>query len=638
MSKFGKLVRKTFSYVGTLFATHPVTFFTVCAGTLLAFLDAFFLTDAFNKGWAGNEPFNQILMQFILTAVLFCLFAFCIESSPLKKVMPLYVSIPVHVAGALFSFIQSSLVLGTGESEYILFYDIFTFYRDLFGTTRVILVVCGIAAILFFTGVYFLSRRPEISSFSSYCTHVFSALFFAGITFSVLMSGTGSLTGIFTLLLWGDFEKIYLPILMLLLGGYFIMRCISCFTEKPGEVNGFIYVLVHYVMTIMCMIAYVIIYAYMLKILILREFPSNSVYAILTALFVISMPIVYMSAGMTRRHAVAEADNNEQDAADPAEAGAPEQPSETEPHDAIAKIARILPLVFAPFVLLQIYTVFVRIRQYGLTPKRYFGVIFILFEITAIVLYLISLLKKSFKMQVLLPVFAGFVLFATLLPFTNAIGLSRTVQSFCIDAYLSAQENVAESDKYLRSRAAAAYEYLLEDKQNKKYLETHHTAKECDRLDLLIKRADVETEEENLDHTISSWATQENELNLDISGYTKLQYAYLAALDDPVNLKSVGLYLNDQKKIPRYPTADEVMEDTPAFSIDLSDYGNRFLDLSVSHHDDLSDREYQIAMQEIQIITVSDQAIFVVMDAEIDYDDVTGKISELLLSGYYLSK
>ncbi len=633
MNRFKTILKNTFSYVERLFQTHPVTFFTICAGTVLAIILSFCETNALNLGAQGNSRMEQILVQWILTAVMFCLFAFCIESSRLKAKMPLFVSIPVYSVGFVCSFFLASLLYAQQETRYILLHKTFSFYHEMIGAFRADMIFFGLCLILLLLGIAFSYESMKDVSFASYCIHIYSGFFFTGIICSILCTGTAALTGIFTVLLWGDFEKVFLPVLALLMGGYYIMRCATIFTERPGYVNGFIHVLIRYVLLIMCLIAYVIIYAYMIKILVLQEFPSNSVYSILTALFVISMPVSYMSAGMPRRRAATDPD------------GDSEADNEQPANDVIGKIARILPIVFSPFVLLQIYTAAVRIRQYGLTPKRYFGALFIVFEIAAIVLYILSLRSKKFQMSLILKVLAAFVLVASLLPFVNAIGMSRFVQASCMDRYLL-EEDSEHTDAHVMSRAAAAYEYLKED-ENRRYLEKHFTAKECDRLDLLIRRDDVQEslDEENYEEEewegqrMADWSAQENELDLDISEYSRIRYGYLAAVDDSsVDLKNVGFYLNEDGTIPRFATAYEVMEGEPSYTLDLCDYGNRFLELARDHYDGLSDREFQDAMQEIRTIPVNDTDIFYVAEAELTYDNDSGKISELLLRGYYLTK
>ena len=641
MNKFKRFLKNTFSFVGTLFSTHPVTFVAICVGTLLGVADMLVLTDAISMNSAASDRAETILLQFIFTAVIFALFAFYIESSPAKQKMPLFVSIPVYLIGFVLAFVLSSL---TFAGEDVLFADTFRFYRNLLGTTRVILILYGVCTILLLLGITFCYRRLEDATFSAYCAHLFSGFFFAWIIFGFLAGGTASLTGIFTLLLWGDFEKIYFPILTLLFGGFYVMRIVSCFTEKPKDVNAFIYVLVRYVLLIMCMIAYVIIYAYMIKILVLREFPSNSVYEILTALFVVSMPIAYMAAGMVRRRAV----NAEVVPAAPSEpatteASATEVPAEgagTKPRDVLGTVARFLPVVFIPFIGLQIYTTAVRIGQYGLTIKRYFGALFILFEIVAIVLYILSLRKKAFRFSVILPVLAGFVCLSSLIPFANAQGMSHLVQLSCLNTYLRQEGD--SIDKNIKSRAGAAYEALNgEDETGKKYLEAHFSKDEREKLaDLIAKSGTADVSDR---YEWSSWQQRENETEMDIAKYAKIRYAYIAAQGKSEtgrypDLSEAMLYLNTDHKLPEYVSIEDIIGKDADQTVDISAYADQFAALSKQRPGELSESRFHAAMQEIQTIPIGDHACFYVKEAQIRYHRDTGKVMEILLEGYYLSE
>ena len=50
----------------------------------------------------------------------------------------------------------------------------------------------------------------------------------------------------------------------------------------------------------------------------------------------------------------------------------------------IDKVNRAIPYLFTPFIFLQIYSMGIRIKEYGLTESRYIAVILIIFEIIAI--------------------------------------------------------------------------------------------------------------------------------------------------------------------------------------------------------------------------------------------------------------
>ncbi|MCR5267794.1 MAG: DUF4153 domain-containing protein [Lachnospiraceae bacterium] len=624
MSKFGNLVKNTFSYIGGLFSTHPLTFCTIVAGTLTAFLFSFIETDALHLDYQVTRPAEAVFLQLICFLFVFGLAVFCIESSPLKQKMPLFVSIPVYIVTALIAFSLGSLsYAAASSSKDMLLSSTFLSYSDLIGTERIISITFGLGIILLCLGIFFSYRKLE-DSFSGYLANLYSKLFFAYIVNLVLIVGVAALTGIFTVLLWGDFEVIFFAAFMLITGGYLLMRIIASFVEGVQTPNAFISVLLRFVLHSMCIIAYVIIYVYMIKITILQEFPSNSVFAILTSLFVISMPIAYMCRSLMEAQAT----------------------------PAFFKwSARFMPYIFSPFILLQIYTVAVRIRQYGLTPKRYFGLLFVAFEIVFIVLYAIFERTKERKMSVLLLVFAACAFVSTWVPGLNAIDFSKTVQTSTLRAYLKELPTFANDPKQLASRASAGYSYLYENDRD--YLVKTFSEEEREVLAKLKSSSKTEADTEMRDDRYRTWSMDVNALDMDISGYDHMQYAYLCAIgtkggngtdaeidkNAPANLKSAKLYLTDLENTVPYPDASDLFRDCKADkTLDLSAYAQDFMDLSMRNYNlKINDEDYNAAMQEMQIIPLDDGNAFFVMQADLRYDVDTNEIMEILLQGYYLN-
>ena len=108
------------------------------------------------------------------------------------------------------------------------------------------------------------------------------------------------------------------------------------------------------------LIADLIIYIYFIKILIIREIPSNQIFSIIAGLFIFAFPTWVMI-------------NHFKD------------------ENKFAKVnAKILPYSFIPLILIQIYAIDVRIVESGFTPTRYFGVALVVFETFTVILTLIK--------------------------------------------------------------------------------------------------------------------------------------------------------------------------------------------------------------------------------------------------------
>ena len=617
MSKLKNLLKNTFSYVGGLFSTHPVTFFSICAGTLTAFVYAFFMNDTFNLGNAGNEPYEALLSQLMLIALIFGMFAFCIESSPLRERLPLYAAIPVYAVLFLLSFGLGSVflcALTSGDAKGMMLYNTSRGYVDLIGKGRIECICFGLLIIQLMLGICFSFRRLADTSFSLYLANLFSKHFFAQIVFGVLVTGVATLTGIFTALLWGHFGDIFFPILMLIFGGYMVMRIIASFTEEAGEINAFISVLLRYILLPMCMIGFVIIYLYIFKILLMREFPSNEVFDILTALFVCSMPIAYMCRAF----------------------------SENTPAFFVWS-ARLLPYIFTPFILLQLYPAGIRVRQYGLTPKRYIGLLFVGFEILYIVLYAILERKKEKKMRSVLLIFAGFALIATWIPALNAIDLPNITQAHAVRTYLQkAGEEAVPEEVY--SRGYAGYDYLTTN--SKDYLQDHFSKKEQKKLKELFAKEGI-PDPDSPSTNYRTWNAQNNTLDLDVSKYDRMQSAYLLCigmdegemdLTKPCDPKKALLYLNKDGRIPPYVDMTALADGyEPDGTADLSGFADLLRPYATKDGADPADAPlFEDAMESSRLIRLEKGSAFYLTDVDLRYRDQDGEILAVLLQGYWL--
>ena len=79
---------------------------------------------------------------------------------------------------------------------------------------------------------------------------------------------------------------------------------------------------------------------YIIKIIVFKDMPSNQIFRILAALFILGCPIWTMVC------------NFKEDTI-------------------IDKINKLLPKLFIPFIILQIYSIGVRILENGITENRY---------------------------------------------------------------------------------------------------------------------------------------------------------------------------------------------------------------------------------------------------------------------------
>lgn len=213
--------------------------------------------------------------------------------------------------------------------------------------------------------------------------------------FFVAMIGLNIVRVAIIALLWtdGNYYAGSLECFALALGLVFWPGCIWALQSRGSSQTQPIREVLIFLMAGFSICATCIIYFYGLKMIIIGSVPSNEVYSVMANLFAFSLPIWLIC-------------------------------SKTKEQRTWSRICSYLPCTYAPLILLQIYSIGVRIVQYGLTPKRYAGVMLILFEIIAIV---ICSFKRKYCDKLLL-VGAVMVFVAVFLPFVNMHRLSDISQ------------------------------------------------------------------------------------------------------------------------------------------------------------------------------------------------------------------
>ncbi len=167
-------------------------------------------------------------------------------------------------------------------------------------------------------------------------------------------------------------------------------------------------------------------YMYGIKLLILRELPSNEVFEMIACIFVLSMPTWIIGNSMSK---------------------------ESICHKLLVK----LPWVFAPLILLQILSMGMRVFTYGLTQERYLGIMFILFEGITLVLWKV----RREHLESLLTVLFAMVVISVFVPGINMTSLSQYQQERWLIKYSETSSELTEREF---KRLEGAYEFLWKQK------------------------------------------------------------------------------------------------------------------------------------------------------------------------------
>ncbi len=623
MERLRSFIKGAFSYPRLLWSTHPVTVAGIISTTVLYATHTFInISRDYSRTQSWEVPL-EIFSHICLALLFFTIFALCLECIRPKwsTVVRAVVFAAFGILSFLMSFILSDLITrGHGRyKEWLLR------IRTGLGIDTVALYIAGLLAIALLLAVYF-SYSHDIHQ--RFCEHVMNAhakMFFTSIIYGVIQLGVLFLTLIVVLLLYDDAFEYIVPILILINGLFFCPALICAAIRQNEPANKFMEILVRYVMLTIVVIGFGIIYIYIIKLLVTGNVPSNSVYAIISAVFVVSMIVSYMCTAYEEK-------------------------------GLLQKFAYNAPLVFAPFILMQCYTVFIRIGQYGITPKRYFGLAFIAFEIVYIVYYyLIRKREQEIAGRGILLIMCIFILVTVFMPLLSARSLSNILARHTLRSYIeksSAGETVSDKE-YVRTNAA--YGYLKDKEWGEGKLERYFEFLD-DETVRSMKDGAIEASKRlsEASRKISSgsddpfpkdgWFSMELlELagtdHIDISRYGSLQYVSVLL---PENYDINHNTAIDTSKLPVYAYGKNYeinrTTDTPVFTIDLTDYCKRFNELTEQSDRKITDYdESRKQIAKMSIIDINENARLYITSADISRNE-NGETVRVDISGYLLTK
>lgn len=307
----------------------------------------------------------------------------------------------------------------------------------------------GYIIIVFLIGLIQVIRNSEVDV-GEYVVKTFKNLFGVGIIYSILNIGLTLILFIFIALILNDTNNFNLigRLQIALLGLWMLPASLVAITDVKNEVSKFIKAIILYIMLPLTILATAIIYMYMAKIIIIREIPANSIFRILAGLFIVAFPV------WTAIHAF------------------------REEAKIIEKFCKILPISFIPFVLLQIYSIYARIDGNGLTPSRYIGIMFIVFEIIAIFL---SLYKERKYLIHTITAVSVIIAISTMLPIVNVQSASNISQSNRLKKAWRTGQSFDELSDENKEIARSAYDYLKRQNDSDKYIPNYVSEDEMDK-------------------------------------------------------------------------------------------------------------------------------------------------------------
>ena len=406
-----------------------------------------------------------------------------------------------------------------------------------------------------------------------------------------------------------DTFRVELNIQLMLSALAYFPTCLLAVSDTSEDNAAFTKKFVSYVLLPCVWIAMFVIYLYVVKIFVTQEVPSNEIFSICASLFAIGMPIWMMASGFVE-----------------------------EKSSRYKKLIHITKYIYAPFILLEIYSMSVRVKAYGLTEQRYAAWMFILLQVIYILwekIYAryarLAGRKKTYNNQAdtgdtgtehaneinqtktqinwhyenLILVLVGFLFVGLLLPFGNAQYLS----------YQSQKSRLVKNRTLDKKVAAEAYDYLRGNAYGRRYIKTNLTEAEQDELHNMLYDRDSEDQWKSV--YFNAYPIEEG--GLTIRGYEKIY--------------GVDEHWRDECSVQEYESKTITAGDNVYEGVDLTSCISYYKDLEDKNENqdvDEKDKVYEIQ------ISVTEKLIVTYISFEID--DEQTMIKRMFIKGYMLTK
>lgn len=479
MIKFKESFKNVFNNVKKIFEKFPATMIVIAFATLVGAF--FFDTDVMS---------NKVLEKIIIFCFFYVFGLFFTESYFKNKPK---LSILLYIIFAVISAWFTHLSIESTSNLLSIW-------------TKTMICYCIIFPILSIWKLYKMSER----SVGEYLTKFFSNFIKASFIYGILAGGIAAVTAIFIYLILDDrinYDLIW-RMELILLGLFYIPNCIECLINLEEDVSKFCRVVVKYVLGGLLVTAFIIIYMYMIKIIVLRKIPANQIFRILATLFACGLPIWTMNS-------LWEKENN-----------------------VWQKIINKLPFAFIPFILLQIYSIVARISANGLTEARYLCVMLVIFEI----IYSVLFIRKKEKIADMLLIFNVLTVISIIIPFVNMFNMSELSQYNRLKLYTE-KEEFSEKEQ---SQILGAYRYLKNSENGEKYIERTLNNEDIEKILAFNPSTSKDYYYDYMDYEYI-YASLDNVKNINIKDYSsfdlfsKADYGYGDKLADDNNVKIENL-------------------------------------------------------------------------------------------------
>ena len=446
-------------------------------------------------------------------------------------------------------------------------------YKD-FMPAEALKIAGGYVIILVFLSLYKILKVSKLK-FEEYILKVFSNLFMSGITYFILNIGITLISLVFIELILDGRGGEFILRTEILIFGYFLINSLvfSISNVKDKNVNAFIKGLVNYVVLPLVTISMAIIYAYIIKIIIQSDMPSNIIFRILAGIFIVAFPTWNM-AGNFKENKI------------------------------ISKVCKVIPYAYCPFILLEIYSVFVRIINYGLTPLRYACAMFIIFQIIAL---LFTFIKKEILSYLFLVI--GFLVLISFISPLNYEKMSCVSQNYILTKYYEQDTDVEKLNDNEKQKVISSYNFLNEKSRYSVYIPSYIETEKIDYLKSKSKNSNgYSFNEEN--NSREQYTFYNQNIDIDVSNYSRI--INVESKDSTGDGSNISFYNGGKVEA----------------NANLKDYINDLIKLN--------EDEFNQTLENKKIIAINDKEDLYITSMYITFNSNDKKIKSVDITGYIL--
>ncbi|MGN0367180.1 MAG: hypothetical protein ACI4EK_00225 [Wujia sp.] len=414
-----------------------------------------------------NEGIDDDLMFHIhVIAIIFMAGSFFVETRKMKK--PWVWHIIFFVVAILWDIILYSVDEARYDNEIVRWYLSW--------------ICVAYVSVLVVLTIYRIIQNSKLDIYQYLPRVLFGLLKIWGLFLALYLAGLLVLMVFDTLITDIDYWEFVENVEILLCSTVYLPMTLHAFVHTEEDNSRFTKGFITFAMFPCVLIAMAIIYLYIIKIIVSWKLPSNEVFNICAQLFAYGVLIWTFVYGFAQKDEMGK------------------------PIGILGKISSICRYLYAPFILLEIICICMRIADCGWTESRYFAILFIILQIAY------TLWPKD-HYEKLMFVVLGMLVTSTVIPGINA----PTV------GYLSQKhrfETAVEDGDW--RQAGGSYDYLINNLYGTVYLKERYTKSEREEFVEMFNMAGEKVNDSvwnNTEDCTYSWEEQE----IDIADYQTIR-------------------------------------------------------------------------------------------------------------------